>query len=91
MFVRIGVSTKRGLHHLAYQLAYLWLTVGLPLAYCWLTFGSLLAYLWPIAGLGLGLHVAYHTCSCFILRIKYLSFVVSTWSVVSMYQLGSRN
>ena len=46
-----GVSTKRGLHHLAYHLAYLWLTVGLPLAYCWLTFGSLLAYLWPIAGL----------------------------------------
>ena len=45
------VSTKRGLHHLAYHLAYLWLTVGLPLAYCWLTFGSLLAYLWPIAGL----------------------------------------
>ena len=25
------MSTKRGLHHLAYHLAYLWLTVGLPL------------------------------------------------------------
>ena len=47
------VSTKRGLHHLAYHLAYLWPTVGLPLAHCWLTFGLLLAYLWLTLGLPL--------------------------------------
>ena len=61
------VSTKRGLHHLAYHLAYLWLTVGLLLDHCWPTCGPLLAYL------------ACKWCTCSLPYLFLFSFVYQTF------------